>query len=69
MPPRLIFRGQSNITEAERIALDKCTNIRWSFQRKAWADGKYSRKWLKAFVHETDKIGGDHLLMLDDLGV
>jgi len=69
MPPRIIFRGQGNITEEERIALDGCENIRWSFQPKAWADGKYSRKWLKSFIHETDKIGGDHLLLLDDLGV
>ena len=43
-------------------------HIKWCFEKCAWANGKYSRKWLRYFC-ETLRTNcpGEHLLLLDDL--
>jgi hypothetical protein len=64
----IIFRGKGCISEEERKALDALPNIKWCFERCAWANGKYSRKWLRYFCKVVqDKCPGEHLLLLDDL--
>ena len=64
----IIFRGKGCITEDERAALDALPHIKWCFEKCAWANGKYSRKWLRYFC-ETLRTNcpGEHLLLLDDL--
>jgi hypothetical protein len=68
MPPWLIFAGQGWISQQEADELD-ASGIGWSFQRKAWADGRYSRKWMRAFLQmlKDHDLGEQHLLLLDDL--
>ena len=55
----------------ERDQLDALPNILWAFhwQQKAWANGKYSRMWVRKFGQIVqEKAPGEHLLFLDDLG-
>ena len=69
MPPFIIFRGENQCpTARERDILDSIENIRWAFQPKAVADGKYCRKWMRTFCSIVQKNDpGQHLLFLDDL--
>ncbi len=50
MPPWLIFRGHGQISQEEYDELD-AIGVGYSFQADAWADGQYSRKWLRSFVN------------------
>ena len=69
MPCFIIFRGLSCPTESEREQLDAFDNIMWAFQKKAWADGKYSRMWMRTFGRlVNERAPGEHLLLLDELG-
>ena len=70
MPPFIIFKGRGYISQKEADFLDSQTNIRWTFQKRAWADAQYTRKWLRCFIDTLQKNGlGDKqtLLLLDDL--
>lgn len=71
VPPFLIFKNLGKISDGEREFLDNLKNINWAFQPKAWADGRYSRMWMRTFVrimseHDSTK-NENHLLFLDDL--
>lgn len=70
IPPWIIFSGAGFVSQEEADFLDSL-NIGWSFQSNAWADARYSRKWLRAFIAtlEANGLGGGqrHLLLLDDL--
>ena len=70
MPPWIIFRGEGHIQQEEIDFLDGL-DIGWSFQLNAWANGAYSRKWLRAFIATLAANGladEHHLMFLDDLG-
>lgn len=69
MPPFIIFRGGGHVLTEESDFLDSLDNIRWAFQDNAWADGHYSRRWLREFIAVLkDKTPGEnHCLFLDDL--
>jgi hypothetical protein len=68
MPPFIIFRGLCNITTDEQNKLNALKNIKWAFQKKAWADTRYSRMWLRTFAKVLkDNNLSDQLLFLDDL--
>lgn len=66
----IIFRNPNNFkpTQEEIDALNACPNIKWAFQKNAWADSQYSLAWLKYFVKclKAHGIDGKHLLLLDD---
>ena len=47
----IIFRGQGNITDQERRQLD-ATGIDYYFQKKAWADPDFTKKWMQRTSHE-----------------
>ena len=65
VPPWIILRGGKCPTEAERVILDSM-GIEWYFQPKAWADGKFSRKWLRWFCALVQEhCPGPHLLFID----
>jgi hypothetical protein len=50
MPPWIIFRGHGQISQEEYDELD-AIGVGYAFQADAWADGQYSRKWLRSFVN------------------
>jgi len=65
----IIFRGKGQISAEEAAALNAIPNVKWCFQKKAWANGKYSRAWLRYFCKTVQAhCPGEHLLFLDDLG-
>ena len=67
-PCWIIFKGQGNINQEEKDFLNSLKNIKWAFQRKAWADGIYSLRWAKDFCDMLDReCPGDHMLLLDEL--
>ncbi len=45
------------------------TGIGWWFQENAWADGEYSKMWMREFNNmlTDNELGAQHLLYLDDL--
>jgi hypothetical protein len=68
--PVVIFRGQGIQMKPEEIEhLESLTNIRWYFQKKAWADGDFCRWWLKWFKYDLQQAGVEDevLLGLDGL--
>lgn len=68
MPIWVIFRGKAGISDEEREYLDSFPNLRWAFQENAWADGVYSKKWIRSFCSTVQSHQpGNHLLFLDDL--
>ena len=68
--PVIIFRGQGiSMSQHEIDELNSLTNIRWYFQPKAWADGKFCAWWLRSFRADLKEAGveGEVLLGLDGL--
>jgi len=68
--PVVIFRGQGiRMTDEEIEKLNSLTNIRWYFQKKAWADGEFCQWWLKSFKEDLVAAGVEDevLLGLDGL--
>ena len=49
MPPWIIFRGHGQLSQEEYDELD-AIGVGYAFQDDAWADGQYSRKWLRSFI-------------------
>jgi hypothetical protein len=67
-PPLIIFRGGGCIRPEEKDALNKLTNIRWTFQNKAWADERICLEELERLAEAIKKhCPGLHLLILDNL--
>jgi hypothetical protein len=71
VPPTIVFRGAGrhgeNVTQMERDELNKLTNIRWRFQKKAWADGTFCLDHCDSFVQALKEVPGHHMLVLDNL--
>jgi hypothetical protein len=49
MLPWIIFRGYGQHSQEVYDELD-AIGVGYAFQADAWADGEYSRKWLRSFV-------------------
>jgi hypothetical protein len=65
MQPWIIFRGYGQISQEEYDELDGI-GVGYAFQDDAWADGQYSRKWLRSFVSMLkDHKLENQLLFLD----
>jgi hypothetical protein len=66
----IIFRGQGNITDQERRQLD-ATGIDYYFQKKAWADPDFTKRWMQRTMKEAiARCVGDNkpiLLFADNL--
>jgi hypothetical protein len=67
----IIFRGQGNITDQERRQLDVVDEIDYYFQKKAWADPDFTKRWMRHTMKEAiDRCVGDSkpvLLFADNL--
>lgn len=65
--PMVIFKGQGNITQAERDQYDSRVHV--MFQKKAWMDGKIFKAWIEGPLKDHVDVlpAGPKVMILDNL--